>query len=137
MWCLIILGLFAIACACANINKLDQFAGRLASARRQSNVGGGASMREKSSSLREAVRRRASRIQSVTAFRNLLPQRFWDVYEVGDKLGEGAFGVVHEAFERRTGAVYAVKMVDLNMSDPAWVQTEVEQINRVQHDSLT
>merc|ERR1719183_77748 len=60
-----------------------------------------------------------------------------DIYEVGDKLGEGEFGVVHEVFDRTSGSSFAVKMVDLAITDAVDVMTEVEVLKRVMHESLT
>ncbi|RHZ41094.1 hypothetical protein DYB26_011375, partial [Aphanomyces astaci] len=36
-------------------------------------------------------------------------KRFRDQYQLGDKIGEGAFSVVRRATHRQTNVVYAVK----------------------------
>lgn len=56
-----------------------------------------------------------------------------DVYEVGEKLGEGAFGVVHEVVKKSTGDRFAVKMIDRALSDQSEVDREVEMLKAVEH----
>lgn len=64
-------------------------------------------------------------------------ETFRDVYEVGNKLGDGTFGVVYEAFEIQTGNEMAVKMIDLAHSDYEDVMQELKMLRRVRHECLT
>ena len=58
---------------------------------------------------------------------------FRDLYEVGEKLGEGAFGVVHQVVQRDTGSLYAVKMIDRAFADGAEMERETSMLKLLNH----
>eukprot|EP00934_Nitzschia_sp_Nitz4_P007937 Nitzschia sp. Nitz4//scaffold21_size171442//104174//108556//NITZ4_002174-RA/size171442-augustus-gene-0.186-mRNA-1//1//CDS//3329542450//7927//frame0 len=64
---------------------------------------------------------------------------FSSVYELGKKLGEGAFSVVHEATLRDTQLRYAVKIVskkDIKEEEEERLKDEIEILRDVQHDNI-
>ena len=63
-----------------------------------------------------------------------MAKRFRDAYSVGDKLGEGAFGVVHRCVNKATKEKLAVKMIDKSYSDQATVDRELEIMEKVKHE---
>jgi serine/threonine protein kinase len=58
-------------------------------------------------------------------------------YKVGQLIGFGSFGVVHEVVSKKDGQSYAMKMVDLSASDMDEVELEAEILQLVKHESLT
>jgi calcium-dependent protein kinase len=61
---------------------------------------------------------------------------FRDIYEVGEKLGEGAFGVVHETVHRASGESYAVKMIDRAFADASEMERETEMLRSLEHPNI-
>jgi len=64
-------------------------------------------------------------------------ETFRDVYEVNEKLGDGAFGVVYAVVELSTGKELAVKMIDLAQSEYDDVLSELRILRRVRHENAT
>jgi serine/threonine protein kinase len=63
-------------------------------------------------------------------------RRLMEEYEVGEMLGEGAFGVVYAARHRESGTTVAVKMVDKVETPIAQIKKETELLQAVQHECI-
>lgn len=63
-------------------------------------------------------------------------KRLIEVYDVGAKLGEGAFGVVHECTHREKGGTYAVKMIDKVEQEIDDIQREIDMIQTFKHRNV-
>eukprot|EP00746_Dinoflagellata_sp_MGD_P008235 gnl/MRDRNA2_/MRDRNA2_116460_c0_seq1.p1 gnl/MRDRNA2_/MRDRNA2_116460_c0~~gnl/MRDRNA2_/MRDRNA2_116460_c0_seq1.p1 ORF type:complete len:812 (-),score=187.17 gnl/MRDRNA2_/MRDRNA2_116460_c0_seq1:107-2542(-) len=63
-------------------------------------------------------------------------KRLIEVYDVGAKLGEGAFGVVHECTHRETAKAYAVKMIDKVEQEVDDIQREIDMIQTFKHRNV-
>jgi len=62
--------------------------------------------------------------------------KFRENVKVLKKLGEGAFGVVHECKIRATGQVVAVKMIDLLEADRTEIENELRILCALKHDNV-
>lgn len=64
-------------------------------------------------------------------------QKFLDFYDVGDRLGEGSFGVVYKCNKKgQPTPEYAVKMVDKVESPPDEIKKEAEFIKNLTHHHI-
>lgn len=63
----------------------------------------------------------------------------YDFYDVGESLGKGKYGVVKQAFHKRTKQEVAVKIVkkkDLSLKDLELLKREIEVLKLCQHPSI-
>jgi serine/threonine protein kinase len=60
-------------------------------------------------------------------------RRLTEEYEVGEMIGEGAYGVVYAARHREAGTTVAVKLVDKVETPIAQIRKEAELLQAVQH----
>jgi len=64
---------------------------------------------------------------------------FSDQYKIGKALGEGAFSVVREAANRRTGESYAVKVITkskLSIEDENALKDEISILENLKHENI-
>ncbi|CAK0830593.1 unnamed protein product [Prorocentrum cordatum] len=61
-------------------------------------------------------------------------KRLLEAYDVGDVLGEGAFGVVYAAVHKETGTEVAIKMVDKVETPISQIRREMEILMAAQHE---
>jgi len=64
---------------------------------------------------------------------------FSDQYKIGKALGEGAFSVVREATNRRTGESYAVKVITkskLSIEDESALKDEISILENLKHENI-
>merc|ERR1719235_2165940 len=61
---------------------------------------------------------------------------FRDAYEVQEKLGEGAFGVVHQVVNRSTGEQFAVKMIDRAFAESHEMERETAMLRELSHPNI-
>lgn len=67
------------------------------------------------------------------------PPHFQDLFELGRKLGSGAFSVVREARHKRTGRRFAVKVMDrgtMSAEDEAALLSEVSTQRHMRHPNI-
>lgn len=54
-------------------------------------------------------------------------------YEIGKKLGKGSYAVVHQAKDKKTGAMYAIKIISKEKSKEKRLKSEVALMQKVDH----
>jgi len=59
-----------------------------------------------------------------------------DVFEMLEKLGEGAYGIVCKCQDKKTGKLYAVKVIEMDAGDEATIKREVEILQQCQSESV-
>jgi len=65
--------------------------------------------------------------------------KFRSVYQQGEKLGEGAFSIVHRAVHKENGQEVAVKIIDrfgIPPDDEKALRSEVEILRSLEHDNI-
>ncbi|XP_065089533.1 twitchin isoform X14 [Ochlerotatus camptorhynchus] len=61
----------------------------------------------------------------------------YDLYEILEEIGTGAFGVVHRCRERKTGNVFAAKFIPVSQnSERALIRKEIDIMNQLHHRKL-
>jgi len=82
----------------------------------------------------ENLKKWVSAIKKATGYSDLN-----DIYEVGDKLGNGKFGLVRLGTHKESGRKVAIKIMkkkDMNNEDLELVKTEVEILKICQHPQI-
>lgn len=62
--------------------------------------------------------------------------RLEDEYQLGDELGQGAFGVVRKCTSRRTSQEFAVKMISRHEEELAGAAREIDLLRRLAHPCI-
>nr|XP_029716085.1 twitchin isoform X7 [Aedes albopictus] len=61
----------------------------------------------------------------------------YDLYEILEEIGTGAFGVVHRCRERKTGNVFAAKFIPVSQnSERTLIRKEIDIMNQLHHRKL-
>jgi len=63
-------------------------------------------------------------------------KKLLDVYDLGDVLGQGAFGIVYLCRKRDTNEEFAVKMIDKVESSLVEIQKEAEMLQLLNHQTI-
>jgi len=57
-------------------------------------------------------------------------------YQLGEKLGKGAFGTVYKGLDRRTGQFVAIKRLNISLVDSEVMMKEIELLKKFQHNNI-
>jgi calcium/calmodulin-dependent protein kinase I len=67
---------------------------------------------------------------------NILQGKIEDDYELGSKIGKGAFSVVYEAIEKSTKEHYAIKCINKKFIKKKLLEREIEIMTTIRHENI-
>ena len=69
----------------------------------------------------------------------MIEQDIADFYEIGDSIGEGAFGKIYKVVHKETGAIRAVKRLKkkaMDQENQKYILSEYEALKKLDHPNI-